>query len=63
MNKEPMKGKRIHTSVELDLGLYKKLKYYCIDEEISMRKFLQELIKKEFKGKKLPKRVDEWFRE
>ena len=45
--KRTTKFKKITT--EIDFILYKQLKHYCIDNEINMNKYIEELLRKNLK--------------
>ena len=45
--KRTAKFKKITT--EIDFTLYKMLKHYCIDNEINMNKYIEELLRKNLK--------------
>ena len=45
--KRTTKFKKITT--EIDFTLYKQLKHYCIDNEINMNKYIEELLRKNLK--------------
>jgi len=39
------------TSIKVDPVLWKEVKKYCIDKDIDISDFLEELIRKELKGR------------
>jgi hypothetical protein len=43
-------AQRRTTSIKVDPTLWKEVKKYCIDKDIDVSDFLEELIRKELKG-------------